>query len=107
MQLHSTSLLLAASASLAIASVAAATIGVRQRQRRGVWWWIAANLGLAAALAVHALEDQTDLFMIRRRLTFPGQPKTIEELTSMNNDDYHYTYQWHAGAWGEAAKLGT
>ena len=50
------------------------------------------------------LEDQTDLFMIRRRLTFPGQPKTIEELTSMNNDDYHYTYQWHAGAWGEAVK---
>jgi diguanylate cyclase (GGDEF)-like protein len=61
MQLHSTSLLVAASASLAIASVAAATIGVRQRQRRGVWWWIAANLGLAAALAVHALEDHADL----------------------------------------------
>ena len=47
LQLHSTSLLVAASASLAIASVAAAAIGVRQRQRRGVWWWIAANLGLA------------------------------------------------------------
>jgi hypothetical protein len=61
LQLHSTSLLVAASASLAIASAAAAAIGVRQRQRRGVWWWIAANLGLAGALATHALEDQNDL----------------------------------------------
>jgi diguanylate cyclase (GGDEF)-like protein len=61
LQLHSTTLLVAASASLAIASVTAATIGVRQRQRRGVWWWIAANLGFAGALATHALEDQGDL----------------------------------------------
>lgn len=61
MQLHSTSLLVAAAASLAIASVTAAAIGVRQRQRRGVWWWIAANLGLTAALGLHALEDQADL----------------------------------------------
>ena len=60
LQLHSTSLLVAASASLAIAGVAAATIGVRQRQRRGTWWWIAANLGLAGALAAHALEDQNE-----------------------------------------------
>jgi len=57
LQLHSMSLLMAASASLVIASAAAATIGVRQRQRRGVWWWIAANLGFASALAAHALED--------------------------------------------------
>ena len=48
------------------------------------------------------LEDQTNLFAIRRRLTFPGQPKTIEELTSLDHDDHHYTYKWHAGAWGEA-----
>ena len=61
LQLHSTSLLVAASASLVIASAAAATIGVRQRQRRGVWWWVAANLGLAAALAAHALEDRHEL----------------------------------------------
>lgn len=50
------------------------------------------------------LEDQPELFMIRRRLTFPGQPKTVEELTSMDNDDYHYTYRWHEGAWGEAVQ---
>jgi len=50
------------------------------------------------------LADQPDLFMIRRRLTFPGQPTTTEELTSMDNDDHHYTYRWHAGAWGEAVK---
>ena len=61
LQLHTTSLLVAASASLAIAGAASATIGVRQRQRRGVWWWIAANLGLAAGLGVHALEEQNDL----------------------------------------------
>ncbi len=61
LQLHTTSLLVAASASLAIVSATAATIGVRQRQRRGVWWWIAANLGLAAGLGVHALEEQNDL----------------------------------------------
>ena len=61
LQLHSMTLLVAASASLVVASAAAATIGVRQRQRRGVWWWIAANLGLAGALAGHALEDQNEL----------------------------------------------
>ena len=54
-------LLVAASASLVIASAAAATIGVRQRQRRGVWWWITANLGLTAALAGHALEHRHEL----------------------------------------------
>src|SRR4030095_2902218 len=61
LQLHTTSLLVAASASLAIASVTAATIGVRQRQRRGVWWWIAANVCFAAGIGVHALEEQNDL----------------------------------------------
>ncbi|MGZ5130662.1 MAG: GGDEF domain-containing protein [Caldimonas sp.] len=61
MLLHSTTLQLAASASLLIASGAAATIGVKQRLRRGVWWWIAANLGLAGALAGHALQDQAIL----------------------------------------------
>jgi diguanylate cyclase (GGDEF)-like protein len=61
LQLHSTSLLVAASACLAIAAAAAATIGVRQRQRRGTWWWIAANLGLAGALVAHALEHQHEM----------------------------------------------
>jgi diguanylate cyclase (GGDEF)-like protein len=57
MLMDSSTLLVAASASLAIASAAAATIGVRQRLRRGVWWWIGANIGLAAALVAHALSE--------------------------------------------------
>jgi diguanylate cyclase (GGDEF)-like protein len=62
MPLHPATLLIAASASLAISSAAAATIGVRQRLRRGVWWWIAANIALAAALVLHSLGDQQILF---------------------------------------------
>ncbi len=62
MLLHSATLLIAASASLAISSAAAATIGVRQRLRRGVWWWIAANIALATALVLHSLGDQHALF---------------------------------------------
>ena len=58
MLFHSPTLLVAISAGLAIASAAAAAIGVQQRSRRGVWWWIAANVGLAAALAAHAFENQ-------------------------------------------------
>jgi diguanylate cyclase len=58
MLLHPTSLIVAASASLFVASAAGAIIGVQQRQRRGVWWWIAANIALAGALAAHAVEDQ-------------------------------------------------
>jgi diguanylate cyclase (GGDEF)-like protein len=58
MLMDSPTLLVAASASLAIASAAAATIGVRQRLRRGVWWWIGANIGLAAALVAHALGER-------------------------------------------------
>jgi len=46
-------------------------------------------------------EEQTKTRELRRVLTFPGQPKTIEELVSMDNDDCHYRYKWHAGAWGE------
>ncbi|HZV93271.1 MAG TPA: diguanylate cyclase [Caldimonas sp.] len=59
---HPATLLAAASASLFISSAAAATIGVRQKLRRGVWWWIGANLGLAAALVLHALGDDNPLF---------------------------------------------
>lgn len=45
--------------------------------------------------------DQTDTGALRRILTFPGQPKTTEELVSMDNADMHCTYKWHAGKWGE------
>ncbi len=62
MALHPPTLLIAASACLAISSAAAATIGVRQRLRRGVWWWIAANIGLAAALVLHSLGDENPFF---------------------------------------------
>jgi Polyketide cyclase / dehydrase and lipid transport len=48
--------------------------------------------------------DQTDVPQLRRLLTIPGQPKTTEELVSMDNADCHYRYKWHAGAWGEAVK---
>jgi len=45
--------------------------------------------------------DQTDVSAIRRFLTFPGQPKTTEELIFMDNENFHYRYKWHAGEWGE------
>ena len=47
---------------------------------------------------------QLDVSPVRRLLSFPGQPKTTEELVSMDNADCHYTYKWHAGTWGEAVK---
>ena len=47
---------------------------------------------------------QTDTRQLRRILTFPGQPKTTEELVSMDNDDFHYRYKWFAGEWGERVK---
>ena len=48
--------------------------------------------------------DQTDVPEIRRLLTFPGQPKTTEQLVMMDNANFHYTYKWHAGEWGENVK---
>lgn len=45
--------------------------------------------------------EQTETRELRRLLTFPGQPKTIEELVMMDNEDCHYRYKWHAGKWGE------
>jgi len=48
--------------------------------------------------------EQTKTRELRRILTFPGQPKTTEELVSMDNDDCCYRYKWYAGAWGEAVK---
>ena len=55
MLFHSPTVLVAVSACLALSSAAAATIGVRQRLRRGIWWWIAANIALAGALVLHSL----------------------------------------------------
>ena len=49
-------------------------------------------------------KDQTDTRQLRRILTFPGQPKTTEELVSMDNEDFHYRYKWYAGKWGEEVK---
>jgi hypothetical protein len=45
--------------------------------------------------------QQTEIHPIRRLLTFPGQPKTTEQLIMMDNDGFHYRYRWHSGAWGE------
>jgi hypothetical protein len=45
--------------------------------------------------------EQTETSALRRLLTFPGQPKTTEELIMMDNEHFHYTYRWHAGEWGE------
>lgn len=47
------------------------------------------------------LGEQTAIREIRRLLTFPGQPQAIEELVSMDNENYHYRYKWHAGEWGQ------
>ena len=45
--------------------------------------------------------EQTECPAIRRLLTFPGQPKTTEELVSMDSAHFHYRYKWHSGEWGE------
>jgi len=45
--------------------------------------------------------NQTEMSAVRRLLTFPGQPKTTEQLIFMDNEGYHYRYKWHEGAWGE------
>ena len=51
---------------------------------------------------LEVLKEQTETRQIRRLLTFPGQPKAIEELVMMDNDNCHYRYKWHWGEWGEA-----
>jgi polyketide cyclase/dehydrase/lipid transport protein len=48
--------------------------------------------------------QQTETSAVRRVLTFPGQPTTTEELVMMDNENFHYTYRWHAGEWGENVK---
>ena len=48
--------------------------------------------------------EQTNTRQLRRRLTFPGQPVTTEELVSMDNSYFHYCYKWYQGEWGEKVK---
>ncbi|MDC1162125.1 SRPBCC family protein [Tenacibaculum sp.] len=50
---------------------------------------------------LEVIDKQTETREMRRLLTFPGQPKAIEELVMMDNDNFHYRYKWHAGEWGE------
>jgi hypothetical protein len=47
------------------------------------------------------IKEQTETREMRRLLTFPGQPKAIEELVMLDNSNFHYRYKWHAGDWGE------
>lgn len=46
-------------------------------------------------------EHQTAITPVRRILTFPAQPKTTEELVSLDNQNHFYDYKWYEGAWGE------
>src|SRR5687767_6653046 len=54
MSLHAPSLLLAVALTLFVASAASAIISLRQRARRGAWWWIAANALLVVSLGLQA-----------------------------------------------------
>jgi len=54
--------------------------------------------------ATETVPDQTEISEVRRLLTFPGQPKTTEQLIFMDNENFHYRYKWHSGAWGEMVK---
>ena len=47
---------------------------------------------------------QTSVGPLRRELTFPGQPVTVEELVFQDNLGWHYEYKWHSGEWGERIK---
>lgn len=49
-------------------------------------------------------ENQTAVSPLRRVLTFPGQPKTTEQLIFMDNERLHYRYKWYAGDWGERVR---
>lgn len=48
--------------------------------------------------------NQTDVGPLRRELTFPGQPVTVEELVLQDNAQWYYRYKWHAGEWGQRVK---
>jgi hypothetical protein len=52
----------------------------------------------------HILPTQTSTRQQRRKLTFPGQDPTTEELDFLDNDNFHYRYHWYEGSWGEAVK---
>jgi hypothetical protein len=54
--------------------------------------------------ATEYTSDQLSVSSIRRVLTFPGQPKTTEQLISIDNAGMSYEYRWVAGAWGEAVQ---
>lgn len=45
--------------------------------------------------------DQLSNSALRRVLTFPAQPETIEELVGYDAGGRTYSYRWVAGAWGE------
>lgn len=49
-------------------------------------------------------ENQTTMTPLRRELTFPGQPITVEELLVQDNSLWFYKYKWFAGEWGERVK---
>jgi diguanylate cyclase (GGDEF)-like protein len=57
MPVHPPTLLVAIAAALFMASGASASIGLRQRARRGMWWWMSANALLVAALVLQAAAD--------------------------------------------------
>ena len=57
MFIHVPSLLVAGAVALFVATAAGLGISMRQRARRGVWWWIAANTLLAIALGLRAGGD--------------------------------------------------
>lgn len=46
-------------------------------------------------------EEQAKERDIRRKITFPNQDPTFEELVFMDNENMHYKYKWNAGEWGE------
>ncbi len=56
MAAHLPTLFAAVAAALVVVSASSATIGIRQRLKRGMWWWVGANAGLAAALACSAFD---------------------------------------------------
>jgi hypothetical protein len=49
-------------------------------------------------------EEQGEERDIRRKLIFPGQTPTWEELVFMDNETMRYTYKWHKGKWGETTQ---
>ena len=46
-------------------------------------------------------EKQAEERDIRRKITFPNQEPTYEELVFMDNENMRYKYKWNKGEWGE------